>query len=64
MEHSRSNRLDRRREYLAAGASAMHEYERTGLAYAMKDVERYVLGITAGKKLRRPRPAKAARKKT
>ena len=57
------DRADRRREYLAAGAASMREYERTGIAYAMEDVERYILGIAAGKKPRRPKPATAARKK-
>jgi predicted transcriptional regulator len=59
----KADRSDRRRDYLAAGDSAMQEYQRTGVAYAMEDVERYILGIAAGKKVRRPKPAKAARKK-
>lgn len=60
----KADRTDRRREYLEAGAAALAEYERTGIAYAMEDVERYILGIGAGDKPRRPRPLKAARKKT
>lgn len=59
----KADRADRRREYLAAGASALREYERTGIAYAMEDVERYILGIAAGTKPRRPKPVKAPRKK-
>ena len=59
----KADRTDRRREYLAAGADALKEYERTGIAYAMEDVERYILGIAAGSKPRRPKPATAARKK-
>lgn len=59
----KADRADRRREYLAAGAAALSEYERTGIAYAMEDVERYILGIAAGKKPRRPKPVKAAHKK-
>ena len=58
------DRAERRREFLAAGAASMREYERTGIAYAMEDVERYILGIAAGKKPRRPKPATVARKKT
>jgi hypothetical protein len=42
----------------------LREYERTGIAYAMEDVEQYVLGIAAGRKPGRPKPAKAGRKKT
>src|SRR5258708_30553764 len=53
----KADRADRRREYLAAGAASMREYERTGIAYAMEDVERYILGNAAGKKPRRPKPA-------
>jgi hypothetical protein len=30
----------------------------------MKDVEKYILGIAAGRKPRRPKPIKAARKKS
>jgi len=59
----KADRADRRREYLAAGAGALREYERTGIAYAMEDVEQYILGIAAGKKPRRPKPVKASRKK-
>ena len=55
-------RAERRREYLAAGTAALQEYERTGIAYAMEDVERYILGTAAGKKPSRPKPVKAAKK--
>jgi len=60
----KADRADRRREYLAAGAAAMREYEGTGIAYAMEDVERYILGVAAGRKPRRPKPTKSASKKT
>lgn len=60
----KADRADRRREYLSAAATALREYERTGIAYAMEDVERYILGIAAGRTPRRPKPAKASRKKT
>jgi predicted transcriptional regulator len=60
----KADRADRRRDYLSAGAAALREYERTGIAYAMEDVEQYILGIAAGKKPRRPKPVKAASKKT
>jgi predicted transcriptional regulator len=60
----KADRADRRREYLSAGAAALAEYQHTGVAYAMEDVEQYILGIAAGKKPRRPKPAKASRKKT
>ena len=60
----KADRTERRREYLEAGESALREYERTGIAYAMEDVEKYILGIAAGKKPRRPRPAKESRRKS
>ena len=60
----KADRADRRQEYLSAGAEALREYERTGIAYAMEDVEKYILGIAAGKKPGRPKPIKAARKKS
>lgn len=59
----KADRADRRQEYLSAGAAALEEYERTGIAYAMEDVERYILGIAAGREPRRPKPGKASRKK-
>jgi hypothetical protein len=51
-----TDRTDRRHEYLAAGAAALHEYERTGIAYAMEDVERYLLAFVAGQASLRPKP--------
>ena len=59
----KADRADRHREYLSAGAAALEEYESTGIAYAMEDVEQYILGVAAGKKPRRPNPVKAPRKK-
>jgi len=59
----KADRADRRREYLAAGAASLKEYERTGVAYAIEDVEQYILGIAAGRKPRRPTPVKVTRKK-
>lgn len=58
----KADRAERRREYLAAGTTALREYERTGIAYAMEDVERYILGLAAGKKPSRPKPAKPPRR--
>ena len=60
----KADRADRRREYLSAGAAALNEYERSGIAYAMEDVEQYILGIAADRKPGRPKPAKASRKKS
>ena len=45
-----------RLEYLEAGAAALREFDRTGLAYSMEDVERYILAVAAGKRPTRPKP--------
>jgi predicted transcriptional regulator len=58
----KADRTDRREEYLSAGSAALQEYERTGIAYAMEDVEQYILGVAAGRKPRRPKPVKASKK--
>lgn len=58
----KADRAERRREYLAAGTTALREYERTGIAYAMEDVERYIFGLAAGRKPSRPKPAKPPRR--
>ena len=56
-------RAERRREYLAAGTAALREYDRTGIAYAMEDVEQYIRGVAAGKRPARPKPIKVPRKR-
>jgi hypothetical protein len=58
----KADRGERRRKYIAAGTAAVCEYERTGIAYAMEDVERYILGVAAGRKPPRPKPIRASRK--
>ena len=55
--------MDKRREFLEAGEAALREYERTGIAYDMEDVEVYLLAIAAGKKVPRPDPTRAGRTK-
>jgi len=61
---SSTSRAARRRGYLEAGAASLKEYERTGIAYAIEDVERYILAISAGKKRPRPKPIKVSRSKS
>jgi len=39
-----ARRAERRQEYLAAGDAALRDYEKTGIAYAMEDVERMFSG--------------------
>ena len=57
-----ARRAERRQEYLAAGDAALQAYEKTGIAYAIEDVERYVVALAEGRKAPRPKPAKRARK--
>ena len=59
----KAERADRRRAYLEAGAKALQEYRQSGIAYAMEDVETYILGLAAGKAPKRPQPVKAGRRK-
>jgi hypothetical protein len=47
-----------RQKYLADGANALKDYERTGIAYSMRDVERYILALAAGEKPKRPTPTR------
>ena len=57
-----AERAERRREYLASGDAALREYHRTGIAYAMEDVERYVVALAEGRKVARPKPVKRSKK--
>jgi predicted transcriptional regulator len=58
-----AERAERRREYLEEGERRWRDYQRNGIAYAMEDVEPYILGIAAGKKPPRPKPLKVTGKK-
>jgi predicted transcriptional regulator len=54
-------RDEKRQEFIdSARASAAH-FKRTGIAYALEDVERYILKRAAGKKVARPKPIKIPR---
>ena len=57
-----AERAERRREYLAAGDASLREYERTGIAYAMEDVERYVVALAEGRKAAKPKPVRRSKK--
>jgi hypothetical protein len=49
-------RNERRQAFYKAGEASLAHFKRTGIAYAHADVKRYVLGIAAGKRPRKPRP--------
>jgi predicted transcriptional regulator len=53
-----AERAERRSAYLAAGDEAARDFDRTGIAYAFEDVERYIVDRAAGKKTARPKPRK------
>jgi predicted transcriptional regulator len=55
---AQARRAELRREYLEAGQAALDEYQRTGVAYAMEDVEKYIVGLARGGKPRRPKVSK------
>lgn len=57
-----AERAERRQKYLAAGDEALREYQRTGIAYAMEDVERYVVALAEGCKVSKPKPLKRTKK--
>jgi predicted transcriptional regulator len=57
-----ADRAERRRQYLADGDAALSEYRRTGIAYAMEDVEKYIVDLARGSKAARPKPVKRTRK--
>jgi len=57
-----ARRAERRHEYLASGDAALREYEKTGIAYAMEDVERYVVALAEGRRSAKPKPVKRIRK--
>jgi predicted transcriptional regulator len=49
------DRAERRRDFTAAAVAAREEFARTGTAYALQDVHRYVKARTAGKKAAKPK---------
>jgi predicted transcriptional regulator len=57
-----AERAERQRAYLAAGDAALREYEKTGIAYAMEDVERYIVALAEGRGTVKPRPVKRGKK--
>jgi predicted transcriptional regulator len=58
----KADRADRRVWYLASGAAALGEYERTGIAYAMSTWSS-TSWESPGQEAQRPKPVKASRKK-
>ncbi len=56
-----AERAERRRDYLAAGDAALNEYRKAGIAYAMEDVENYIMAKAEGGKASRPKPVKRAK---
>ena len=57
-----AQRAERQRAYLAAGDAALRDYEKTGIAYAMEDVERYVVALAEGRAGAKPKALKRAKK--
>jgi predicted transcriptional regulator len=57
-----AERAERRLAYLAAGDAALREYKETGIAYAMEDVERYIVALAEGRRASKPKPTKRTKK--
>jgi predicted transcriptional regulator len=58
-----AERAERQRAYLDAGDAALREYGKTGIAYAMGDVERYIVTLADGREASEPRPVKPTKKR-
>ena len=54
-------RDEKRREFLQSADESEKHFRRTGVAYAHKDVMRYLRARVAGKKPKRPKPIKVPR---
>jgi predicted transcriptional regulator len=54
-------RDERRRDFLESARESAREFKRTGVAYALADVERYILAKAAGKRAAMPKPIKIPR---
>ena len=57
-----ASRAERRQRYLAAGESALRAHERTGIAYAIEDVEKYIVALAEGRDASKPKPVKRNKK--
>jgi predicted transcriptional regulator len=54
-------RDEKRQEFIASARESVAQFKRTGIAYALEDVEPYILKRAAGKKSARPKPIKIPR---
>jgi predicted transcriptional regulator len=54
-------RDQKRQEFIDSARKSVAHFKRTGIAYALEDVERYILKRAAGKKATRPKPIKIPR---
>jgi len=49
---------EKRKEFVAAALAAENEVKRSGKAYPLDDVRRYMRDLAQGKKVKRPKPVK------
>ena len=54
-------RDEKRQEFIDSARESVAHFKRTGIAYALEDVEPYILKRAAGKKAARPKPIKIPR---
>jgi len=53
--HQQTTMAENRAQFVASAVAARKDFERTGKAYDLEDVRRYILARAAGRRVRRPR---------
>jgi predicted transcriptional regulator len=56
-------RDEKRQDFLGAADLADEEFKRTGIAYRLEDVERYIMDKVARKNPRKPKPIRVPKSK-
>lgn len=54
-------RDEKRQSFWQDGLKSLEEFKRTGIAYSLEDVEKYIIAKAQGKKIRRPKPIKVSK---
>ena len=57
----RVSRDEKRQEFIGSARESAAHFKRTGIVYALEDVERYVIEKAAGRKAPKPKPVKIPR---
>lgn len=54
-------RDEKRREFIGSARESAAHFKRTGIVYALEDVEHYIMRKAAGRKAAKPKPVKIPR---